>query len=163
MTPWTVWTVARQAPLSTEFSRQEYWSGLPFPLQPESGELFYLVGMFRTPKSGRQRLSISENTAPKRWEEESGYIQVCNKASRQAEHQRSGIRLRNLAFFEKMQASGLTECIPFICTSAIWGQILFPCSLLGLADGCFLHSPPPAPQQSPRGVMTSAGSQLWEP
>ena len=27
----TVWTVARQAPLSTEFSRQEYWSGLPFP------------------------------------------------------------------------------------------------------------------------------------
>ena len=25
------WTVARQAPLSMEFSRQEYWSGLPFP------------------------------------------------------------------------------------------------------------------------------------
>ena len=25
------WTVASQAPLSTEFSRQEYWSGLPFP------------------------------------------------------------------------------------------------------------------------------------
>ena len=24
------WTVAHQAPLSTEFSRQEYWSGLPF-------------------------------------------------------------------------------------------------------------------------------------
>ena len=24
-------TVACQAPLSTEFSRQEYWSGLPFP------------------------------------------------------------------------------------------------------------------------------------
>ena len=23
--------VARQAPLSMEFSRQEYWSGLPFP------------------------------------------------------------------------------------------------------------------------------------
>ena len=25
------WTVARQAPLSVEFSRQEYWSELPFP------------------------------------------------------------------------------------------------------------------------------------
>ena len=25
------WTVAYQAPLSMEFSRQEYWSGLPFP------------------------------------------------------------------------------------------------------------------------------------
>ena len=27
----TSWTVAYQAPLSTEFSRQESWSGLPFP------------------------------------------------------------------------------------------------------------------------------------
>ena len=27
----TRWTVARQAPLSMGFSRQEYWSGLPFP------------------------------------------------------------------------------------------------------------------------------------
>ena len=27
----TPWTVAHQAPLSMEFSRQEYWSGLPFP------------------------------------------------------------------------------------------------------------------------------------
>ena len=27
----TPWTIACQAPLSTEFSRQEYWSGLPFP------------------------------------------------------------------------------------------------------------------------------------
>ena len=26
-------TVAHQTPLSTEFSRQEYWSGLPFPSQ----------------------------------------------------------------------------------------------------------------------------------
>ena len=27
----TPWTVAYEAPLSMEFSRQEYWSGLPFP------------------------------------------------------------------------------------------------------------------------------------
>ena len=27
----TPWTVAHQAPLSIEFSRQEYWRGLPFP------------------------------------------------------------------------------------------------------------------------------------
>ena len=27
----TQWTVVHQAPLSMEFSRQEYWSGLPFP------------------------------------------------------------------------------------------------------------------------------------
>ena len=30
------WTIARQASLSMEFSRQEYWSGLPFPT---SGDL----------------------------------------------------------------------------------------------------------------------------
>ena len=27
----TPWTVAQQAPQSKGFSRQEYWSGLPFP------------------------------------------------------------------------------------------------------------------------------------
>ena len=27
----TLWTIARQAPLSMGFSRQEYWSGWPFP------------------------------------------------------------------------------------------------------------------------------------
>ena len=44
----TPWTVARQAPLSMGFSRQEYWSGLPFPfpgnlpypgIEPSSSEL----------------------------------------------------------------------------------------------------------------------------
>ena len=32
----TLWTVAHQAPLSMEFTRQEYWSRLPFP---SSGDL----------------------------------------------------------------------------------------------------------------------------
>ena len=27
----TLWTIAHQAPLSTGFSRQEYWSGFPYP------------------------------------------------------------------------------------------------------------------------------------
>ena len=27
----TLWTIAGQDPLSMRFSRQEYWSGLPFP------------------------------------------------------------------------------------------------------------------------------------
>ena len=34
------WTVSHQAPLPMEFSRQEYWSGAPFPTSgdlPESG------------------------------------------------------------------------------------------------------------------------------
>ena len=36
----TALTVAHQAPLSVEFSRQEYWRGLPFPTPgdlPDSG------------------------------------------------------------------------------------------------------------------------------
>ena len=28
----TPWTIAHQSPLSVELSRQEYWSGLPFPI-----------------------------------------------------------------------------------------------------------------------------------
>ena len=34
----TPWTVAHQAPLSMEFSRQEYWSGLPLPSPGELPE-----------------------------------------------------------------------------------------------------------------------------
>ena len=30
----TPWTAAYQAPLSIEFSRQEYWSGVPWPSPP---------------------------------------------------------------------------------------------------------------------------------
>ena len=51
----TPWAVARQAPLSTGFPRQEYWSGLPFPspgdlpnpgIEPMS--LALAVGFFTT-------------------------------------------------------------------------------------------------------------------
>ena len=40
------WTVAHQAPLSMEFSRQEYWSGLPFP---SPGDLLYPRIELRSP------------------------------------------------------------------------------------------------------------------
>ena len=52
-----VWTVASQAPLSMGFSRQEYWSGLPFPppgdlpdsgIEPESLMSPALAGRFFT-------------------------------------------------------------------------------------------------------------------
>ena len=51
----TPWTVAHPAPLSTEFSRQEYWSQLPFPppgdfpdpgIEPESPMSPALAGGF---------------------------------------------------------------------------------------------------------------------
>ena len=53
----TPWTVACQASLSLGFSRQEYWSGLPFPtpgdlphpgIEPKSPKSSALVGGFFT-------------------------------------------------------------------------------------------------------------------
>ena len=44
----TLWTVAHQAPLSMEFSRQEYQSGLPFPppgVSPTQGSNLPLLGL----------------------------------------------------------------------------------------------------------------------
>ena len=41
------WTVAHQAPLSMGFSRQEYWSGLPFPPPrdlPDPGIRLFMIG-----------------------------------------------------------------------------------------------------------------------
>ena len=42
----TLWAVGCQAPLSMEFSRQEYWSGLPFSFP---GDLPYLGTELRVP------------------------------------------------------------------------------------------------------------------
>ena len=57
------WTVAHQAPLSMEFSRQEYQSGLPFPspgdipnsgIEPVSPAL--AGGFFTTEQTGKPSL-----------------------------------------------------------------------------------------------------------
>ena len=74
----SLWTVISQAPPSTGFSRQEYWSGLPFPtprdlpdpgIEPTSlvspalaGEFFYAapVGKPSTVSCPLQILKLSE-------------------------------------------------------------------------------------------------------
>ena len=67
----TPWTVARQAPLSIGFPKQEYWSGLPFPspgdlsepgIEPASPAL--AGGFFTTKPPGKpttDRLGILKN------------------------------------------------------------------------------------------------------
>ena len=54
------WTVAHQAPLSMEFPRYEFWSGLPFPslgdlpdpgIEPESHTSLALAGRYFTTES----------------------------------------------------------------------------------------------------------------
>ena len=68
------WTVDFQAPLSTEFSRQDYWSGLPFPtpedlpdlgIEPLSLESPELVGgFFTTSATWEAYLSKSQGVVP---------------------------------------------------------------------------------------------------
>ena len=62
----TPWTVARQAPLSMGFPRQEYWSGLPFPspgdllntgTEPKSPGL--TSRFFTTEPPGKTRLRLT--------------------------------------------------------------------------------------------------------
>ena len=65
----TLWTVACQAPLSMEFSRQEYWSGQPFPSPgdlpdpgtgPTSAQLdSLLLGHLGSSKRGEGELQFS--------------------------------------------------------------------------------------------------------
>ena len=68
----TLWTVAHQAPLSRGFSRQEYWSGLPFPppgdlpdpgIEPASLMPPALAGRFFTTSATFQHFLILHLTA----------------------------------------------------------------------------------------------------
>ena len=67
----------------------------------------------------RQNLSTPEKTTPRRQERRSSYIEVCNKWSRQSEHQRSGIKFKKCSILcvGRCKLSGVTKFIPFICTS----------------------------------------------
>ena len=58
----TPWNVARQSPLSMGFSRQEYWSGLPFPSPGdlpdpgiEPGSLALQADSYRLSYEGKSR------------------------------------------------------------------------------------------------------------
>ena len=65
-----LWSVAHQAPLSTGFSRQECWSGLPFPppgfpTQGSHTRLFTssaLAGRFFTTSATWEALSLSKTS-----------------------------------------------------------------------------------------------------
>ena len=66
----TLWTIARQASLSMGFSRQKYWSGLPFPspgdlpnpgIEPESLMSPALAGRFFTTSATWEPQSASQS------------------------------------------------------------------------------------------------------
>ena len=66
----TAWTVACQAPLSRGFSRQEYWSGLPFskgifPTQGSNPHLFMSPELFTTHGTWETQLNSVVNIKKK--------------------------------------------------------------------------------------------------
>ena len=79
----TLWTIARQAPLSMGFSSQDYWSGLPFPspgdlsdsgIQPTSLTSTALARRLFT-TSVTQKATIYISTLPKK------YDKICTRAT----------------------------------------------------------------------------------
>ena len=69
----TPWTVARQVPLSMEFSRQEYWSGLSFPspedlpnarIELESLSPALAGRLFATETPGKPKLFVTAKLKP---------------------------------------------------------------------------------------------------
>ena len=82
--------------------------------------------------------------------EAGGYIQVCNRRSRQSEHQRSGIKLRSLAFHVWEDASLWAHWLHSFHTHlSCLGPILFP------GSPCFLHYP------SSSAITMRSGSICW--
>ena len=61
----TPWTVACQPPLSTGFSRQEYWSGLPFPPPGDLPEPRIKLMCPAYPALGVHSLPLSHLGSPK--------------------------------------------------------------------------------------------------
>ena len=84
----TPWTVACQAPLSMAFSRQENWSGLPFPspvdlLDPGIEPIFpaFARGFFTTEPPGKPKLSGYKNLIYKRLSRKHCFHFHCRKIS----------------------------------------------------------------------------------
>ena len=69
----TPWNVAHQAPLSTGFSWQEYWDGLPFPspgglpaagMEPRTHASPALAGTFFTTSTARKHCCLEPSPVP---------------------------------------------------------------------------------------------------
>ena len=84
-----------------------------------------------------------------------GHTQVCNKGSRQAEHQRSAIRLRSLAFYVWEGASLWAHWVYSFHMHLRYLAGANPVPLLTLRSGRWLHSP------SSSAITVEGGSIHW--
>ena len=85
------WTIACQALLSMEFSRQEYWSGLPFPFPgdlPITVRVSYTTGRFFTIWTTRVLSEMIPNF-PYPWKEQSGNPEILMSIERHWGHEES--------------------------------------------------------------------------
>ena len=62
-----LWTVAHQPPLSIGFSRQEYWSGLPFPSPGDLSELEIELASPVSPALAGGFFTTEQTRKPQKW------------------------------------------------------------------------------------------------
>ena len=98
----TPWTVALQAPLSMDFSRQVYWSGLPFPSP----------GNLSNPGIKPGSLALQADSL---WSESPGYCPNLKSAQFKSQDRGSGMRVHPLVM-------GKEQSILYLQTGCcIWG------------------------------------------
>ena len=99
----TPWTEAYQAPPPVEFSRQEYWSGVPLPSPSGCGTgASLLCAMWNLPRSGIEPMSLAlaggfSSTGPQ--ESPPKLFSVVNFLIRDKEYDANEAKLENFFFF----------------------------------------------------------------
>ena len=137
----TSWTAALQAPLSLEFSRQEYWSGLPFPspgdlsnpgIKPESPELKTntLLSKLLGKRQHFPETEKNQQRCIKHWN-----IMDCSIAKLERAWQwRNAFKIlrepKLLHAIYKYEGSGKKDILKQVMTQKITSQILFLKKLL---------------------------------
>ena len=134
----TPWTLAYQAPLSVWFSRQEYWSGLPFP---SPGDLPNPGIKPRSPHCRRTFYPLSHTKMPPKY-------------------QQSTLSIQALAFLLSWSPSASYPPLLFPLKRALsmWSSLEAPETLF-LAPPVQDHAP--HSQQAPR--EESLSSHSWQP
>ena len=151
----TPWTVAHQAPLSVEFSRQKYWTGLPFPslvdfpdlgIKPTSLASSAMVGrFFITVLPGKSYPSLGPSTL---LEEGSSFLNVLSLFSWLQDSRTSGNSAARVLRF------GSLENISLLLSYFSY-SVMHLCKIL-LSSSHALHPPsvrPPAACVTPFSLL----------
>ena len=137
----TPWTVACQAPLSMEFSRQEYWSGLTFPspgclpnpgIEPASPAL--AGGLFHNEPPGKPHNHMCTCSVMS----DSLWVHGCSLPGSSVHGIFQARILEWLAIFSSRGSSRPRDQTHISCISCIGRWILYPLHHLGSPDKSLL-------------------------